>query len=146
MSFDPHDRKYEDVLVGDVFTFNHTFSREDIDAFSKISGDRNLLHLDRDFALRKGFNSEVVFGMLSASLFSKLIGMYCPGKNALYLSQSMNFKKPLFVNSEITVKGTVLKRFDKFKMIKMKTEIIDGTNTYVTGEASARFITDVRES
>ena len=69
MSFEPHDRKYEDVLVDDVFTFNHTFSREDIDAFSKISGDRNLLHLDRDFALRKGFNSEVVFGMLSASLF-----------------------------------------------------------------------------
>ena len=146
MSFEPHDRKYEDVLVGDVFTFNHTFSREDIDAFSKISGDRNLLHLDRDFALRKGFRSEVVFGMLSASLFSKLIGMYCPGKNSLYLSQSMDFKKPLFVNSEITVKGTVFKKFDKFNMIKMKTEIIDDKNTYVTGEASARFITDVRES
>tara|TARA_Y200000002_G_scaffold319861_1_gene279424 strand:- start:3873 stop:4304 length:432 start_codon:yes stop_codon:yes gene_type:complete len=143
MSFEPHDKKYEDVLVDDVFTFNHTFSREDIDVFSKITGDRNLLHLDRDFALRKGFKSEVVFGMLSASLFSRLIGMYCPGKNALYLSQSIDFKKPLFVNSEITVKGTVLKKFDKFKMIKMKTEIIDDTNIYITGEASARFIIDV---
>tara|TARA_A100001015_G_scaffold254385_1_gene295133 strand:+ start:341 stop:772 length:432 start_codon:yes stop_codon:yes gene_type:complete len=143
MSFEPHDKKYEDVLVDDVFTFNHTFSREDIDVFSKITGDRNLLHLDKDFALRKGFKSEVVFGMLSASLFSRLIGMYCPGKNALYLSQSIDFKKPLFVNSEITVKGTVLKKFDKFKMIKMKTEIIDDTNIYITGEASARFIIDV---
>ena len=143
MSFEPHDKKYEDVLVDDVFTFNHTFSREDIDVFSKITGDRNLLHLDRDFALRKGFKSEAVFGMLSASLFSRLIGMYCPGKNALYLSQSIDFKKPLFVNSEITVKGTVLKKFDKFKMIKMKTEIIDDTNIYITGEASARFIIDV---
>jgi hypothetical protein len=46
------------------------------------------------------------------------------------------------LNSEITVKGTVLKKFDKFKMIKMKTEIIDDINTYVTGEASARFIID----
>ena len=81
MHFEPHDRKYEDVLINDVFTFNHTFSRRDIDAFSKLSGDRNLLHLDGDFALRKGFKSEVVFGMLSASLFSRLIGMYCPGKN-----------------------------------------------------------------
>ena len=142
MSFEPHDRKYEDVLINDVFTFNHTFSRRDLDAFSQLSGDRNLLHLDGDFALRKGFKTEVVFGMLSAALFSRLIGMYCPGKNALYLSQSVDFKKPLFLNSEITVKGTVLKKFDKFKMIKMKTEIIDDINTYVTGEASARFIID----
>tara|TARA_B100000212_G_C27383861_1_gene538274 strand:+ start:2462 stop:2896 length:435 start_codon:yes stop_codon:yes gene_type:complete len=142
MSHEPCDKKYEDISIDDVFAFNHKFSSKDLDIFSKLSGDKNLLHLDYDFAVSKGFNSEVVFGMLSASLFSRLIGMHCPGKNALYLSQSMDFKRPLFLDNEITVKGTVLKKFDKFKMIKMKTEIIDEKNIYVTGEASAKFIID----
>ena len=113
MSHEPCDKKYEDISIDDVFAFNHKLSSKDLDIFSKLSGDKNLLHLDYDFAVSKGFNSEVVFGMLSASLFSRLIGMHCPGKNALYLSQSMDFKRPLFLDNEITVKGTVLKKIFK---------------------------------
>jgi len=140
MFINPHELKYDDVLINDVFTFSHTFTNDELELFSGLTGDTNPLHLDYKFAQKNGFESEVVYGMLSASLFSRLIGVYCPGKNGLYLSQTIYFKKPLYVEKEVTVKGTIIQKFDNFDMIKIKTEITDQDDIFVSGEARAKFL------
>jgi len=66
--------------------------------------------------------------MLLTSFFSRLIGMYIPGKNALYFSQTVNFRSPCFVEDIVTVIGEVTEKRDTTKMITIKTEIYNQNN------------------
>ena len=140
MLIEPISQSYNEISVDDIFSFPHTFTLDQLSLFSDLTGDKNPIHLDEEFSQNSGFETNLVYGMLSASLFSKLIGMYCPGKNGLYLSQTLDFKNPIYIDEEVIVRGTVTKKFDKFQMLKMKTEIIDQKNIFVSGEASAKFI------
>ena len=61
--------------------------------------------------------------MLLASFFSRIDGMYLPGKHALYFSQSLNFVNPCFVGEKITVEGEVIDKSVATKIIKLKTRV-----------------------
>ncbi len=61
--------------------------------------------------------------MLLASFFSRIDGMYLPGKHALYFSQSLNFVNPCFVGEKITVEGEVIDKSIATKIIKLKTRV-----------------------
>ena len=54
--------------------------------------------------------------------------MYIPGKNALYFSQTVNFRSPCFVEDIVTVTGEVTEKRDTTKMITVKTEIHNQNN------------------
>ena len=104
--------KYEDIKIADVYSFVRTISKFDVLRFASLSGDFNPLHVDEKFGKKSKFGTNVVHGMLTASLFSTLIGMYCPGKNSLYLGQTLEFKAPLFYGDTVEVKGTILNKVD----------------------------------
>jgi 3-hydroxybutyryl-CoA dehydratase len=61
--------------------------------------------------------------MLLASFFSRLVGMYLPGKNALYFSQNLNFTGPCFIGDTVIVKGKITGKSEATKMIKIETTI-----------------------
>ena len=65
--------------------------------------------------------------MLLASFFSKLVGMYLPGKNALYFSQTLNFQAPCYIGDTITVQGEVIDKSDSTRIITLKTLIHNQT-------------------
>ena len=74
--------------------------------------------------------------MLLASLFSRLVGMYLPGKKALYLSQSLKFISPCFVNDEIIIKGKILKKSTSSRIVTLETKIMKNEDiNVVIGEA-----------
>ena len=108
--------------------------------FAILSGDLNPLHVDESFGKNSKFGKNVVHGMLTASLFSTLVGMYCPGKKCLYLGQTLQFKMPLFYDETVDVKGTVVSKVDALKMLKMKTEIYRGKDLILTGEAQVQLL------
>jgi acyl dehydratase len=91
--------------------------------FAKISGDFNPLHMNNEYAEKTNFGQRVCHGMLLASFFSKLVGMYMPGKNSLYFSQSLNFRNPGFIGDLVTVSGEIVERKNSVKLITMKTTI-----------------------
>jgi acyl dehydratase len=96
--------------------------------FSIISGDFNPLHMDENYAAKTKFKKRVCHGMLLSSFLSRLIGMYLPGKNALYFSQTVNFVSPAFINDSITVKGEIIDKSDATKIITVKTSIMNQKN------------------
>jgi acyl dehydratase len=61
--------------------------------------------------------------MLLGSFFSRLVGMYLPGKNALYFSQTLNFQAPCFAGDVVSVEGEVIDKSDATKIITLKTAI-----------------------
>src|SRR3989338_2139965 len=103
---------YEDIQVGVVYEFEQTITRDDVIRFAELSGDHNPLHVDHAFGEQSQFGKNIVHGMFAASLFSTLVGMYCPGQDALYMGQTLQFRKPLFYGDHVTVRGTVAEKSD----------------------------------
>jgi 3-hydroxybutyryl-CoA dehydratase len=91
-----------------------------LNAFCNLSGDTNPLHCDVNFAQSKGYPGKVVYGMLSASLYSRLAGVYLPGRNCLLQSVHADFLRPVFVGDELTVIGKIFEKNDSVHQIVIK--------------------------
>jgi 3-hydroxybutyryl-CoA dehydratase len=62
-------KRYSQLTIGDVFTFAPvTVTSACIDAFARLTGDRNLLHMSEEFAQASRFSGRIAHGMLTASL------------------------------------------------------------------------------
>ncbi len=116
---------YDDIRVGDTFFFEKMVDRELVDKFADLSGDKNPLHVDESYAEKTEFGGRIAHGMLLGSFFSALIGMLCPGERSLYLSQTLNFRKPIKPNSRITIEGKVTAKSDAAKIIEIETVVKD---------------------
>ena len=93
---------FDDLTVGQKACLEKTVTQADLDHFIAITGDTNPLHVDPDFAGRTFFGQCIAHGMLSASLFSTLVGMHIPGTGAIYKSQTLAFIRPVFINDTLT--------------------------------------------
>lgn len=93
---------FSDLVPGQKASLTKTVTQEDLDHFIAITGDTNPLHVDEVFAQKTFFGERIAHGMLSASLFSTLVGMHIPGTGAIYKSQTLEFLRPVFINDTIT--------------------------------------------
>lgn len=116
-----------DIEVGMESSFNKTVTIEDENSFREISGDDNPLHKDDKYArnISDGkFRTHVTFGMLTASLYSTMAGMYLPGKYSLIHSfEELSFLNPVFVGDVLTVTGKVVDKIDDLRLIILKVSI-----------------------
>jgi 3-hydroxybutyryl-CoA dehydratase len=94
-----------------------------MDYFLKISGDNNPLHTDRSYAQNNGFFDRVVYGMLTASFYSTLVGVYLPGKYCILHSMDIQFSKPVFVGDELVISGVVASINQTFQQLEIKASI-----------------------
>lgn len=136
--------RYRDIHVGDTYEFRRTITAQDVLDFARLTGDRNPLHVDEEFGRRSAFGGNIVHGMLAASLFSNIIGMHCPGARALYLSQTLQFRKPLVPNQMVLVRGTVIAKHESITAVTLRTEVLVDGVVAVTGEAKARVLEEER--
>ncbi|MFP3504726.1 MaoC family dehydratase [Burkholderia sp. SIMBA_062] len=104
----------EDLIPGMSASFTKTLSERDIFLFASASGDRNPVHLDEAYASRTRFGGRIAHGMLSASVISAAIAMRLPGPGSIYLSQDLQFRRPVklgeTVSATVTVKEIVANR------------------------------------
>jgi len=76
-------------------------TEEDVKQFSLISGDINPVHLDDEYAKKSRFGKRIAHGILVASHISALLANKLPGKGSIYLSQSLKFLSPVYLDDEI---------------------------------------------
>ena len=96
---------FEDLSVGQEASLSTPVTEADIVAFAEISGDKNPVHLDAQYAAGTMFKERIAHGMLSAAYISAVFGMKLPGPGAIYISQTLNFKAPVKIGD--TVVATV---------------------------------------
>lgn len=108
----PAEKKFADINAGDTAQFECTISSEMVSDFAKLSGDYNPLHMSEEYAATTPFKHRIAHGMIAGALFSRLVGMHLPGLYCLYLSQTIHFKNPVYLNSEVLVTGKVITKSD----------------------------------
>jgi 3-hydroxybutyryl-CoA dehydratase len=95
---------FEDLDLGMEASLARTVSAADIVTFSEVTGDKNPVHLDPDFAARTIFKAPIAHGMLTASYISAVFGSELPGPGAIYVSQTLNFRAPVRIGDRVVAK------------------------------------------
>lgn len=113
--------------INETFEYQFSFTQEDVNNFSKVTGDDNPLHIDEEVARKSLFKKRIIHGFLSGSVFSKVFGTIWPGNGTIYLSQTMNFIKPMYASEKYLAKFEVIEILPKNKYW-VKTTIVDGNN------------------
>jgi 3-hydroxybutyryl-CoA dehydratase len=103
----------EKLHTNQTFSTDFSFSQQDVADFARVTGDNNPVHLDEDFASKTIFKTRIMHGMLGACVFSKVFGTMFPGEGTIYLSQSVNFLKPMYVDTFYDAQFEVLEILDK---------------------------------
>lgn len=110
---------FDELKEGMSESFTVTVTKEMLEAFRHMSGDENPLHCDEAYAKDQGFPDRVVYGMLTASFYSTLAGVYLPGERCLLQEVNSRFRAPVFVGDVLTIEGTVKERHEGFKRIRI---------------------------
>lgn len=101
-------------------TVDFSVTQQQMLQFAELSGDFNPLHTDDAFARAKGFDGVVAYGALIIAKVSQLIGMRLPGRNSVWASVSLDFRKPLYVGQAAQVEGTVTAVSASTGMVELK--------------------------
>jgi 3-hydroxybutyryl-CoA dehydratase len=128
---------WSDIHIGLSHSFEATFTAEMVRSFAELSGDTNPLHVDESYAVANGFPGTVMFGLMTSSLYSRLVGLYLPGKFALLQGIDIDFNSSAFVDDVLTVQGQVSFLVEAYKRFEMKASIRK-TNRKLVSKATIR--------
>jgi 3-hydroxybutyryl-CoA dehydratase len=98
---------FEDLSVGMTETLAKTIASSDVVGFAQLTGDRNPIHLSEHFAAKTTFGGRIAHGLYTASLISAVLGTRLPGPGAIYISQTLNFRAPVWIGDRVDVTVTV---------------------------------------
>ena len=122
--------------VGEEAAFSRVFTQGDVEAFSRLSGDTNPVHLDEDYARQTRFHGRIMHGMLVASLISSALGTILPGPGCVYLSQQLSFRAPARAGEGLTARVRVTDWDGTKGRIILATEVVNENGIQViVGEA-----------
>lgn len=109
------------LQVGDSASLEKQVSETDIIQFAEVTGDKNPVHLDEEYAKQTVFGTRIAHGMLSAGYISAVLGMKLPGPGAVYMEQTLTFLAPVRIGDTITATAEVAEIGAKRKTAKLKT-------------------------
>ncbi len=123
--------------VGDEYHFERFISAEDVRKFAEVVGDSNPIHLDVELAEKSFFKKRIVHGAFLAGLISKVLGMDFPGHGTVYISQNSTFKRPVYVDTTVTVEVKVTQVLVDDRRLVLDTNIFNSDGKVcLTGSAT----------
>jgi 3-hydroxybutyryl-CoA dehydratase len=131
----PGDKRYRTTTITD----------EMIRAFADLTGDTNPVHLDDAYAASTRFGRRIAHGMIAAGLISAVLANDLPGPGTVYLSQTLQFKAPVYPGDMITTTVQV-KNVRPDKPIVTLTTICKNQNDVVVLEGEAVVLAGKQEA
>lgn len=126
----------EQLSINQSETFRKTIAESDVYLFAGITGDTNPAHIDEVYASSTKFNKRIVHGLLVASFISTVLGTKLPGPGTIYISQTINFKAPVYIGDTIEARVTVKEIIKEKNRVVLNTEVYNQNNEpVVAGEA-----------
>jgi len=125
----------EDLEVGQSAELTRTVADGDLAAFAAVTGDDNPVHLDEAYAAATPFKGRIAHGMLSAGYISAVLGTKLPGPGAIYISQTLSFRRPVRISDAVTTTVKVIAIDDAKGRVTFATECRVAGKVVVEGEA-----------
>lgn len=130
-----------DLKIGDFFSTERKVTDELIRKFAELSGDFNPIHLDEEFARSTRFGRRIAHGMLSGAFISSVLGYEFKERKIVYLSQTMKFIAPVFIDDVITTTATVTKIREDKPIVTLETTCKNQNGeTTLKGEAAVMIL------
>ena len=126
---------FDELSVGQAVEISRVVGAADIEAFAEVSGDNNPVHLDEAYARTTQFGERIAHGMLSAAYISAILGTRLPGPGAIYLSQSLRFRRPVRIGDLVVARATVTALDEAKGRVTLETVCEVGGKTVMDGEA-----------
>jgi len=128
------DKQLGDFHVNDTYSFTKLFTDEDFREFSSLSGDRNPLHHDYEYASQTVYEKPIVPLHLVASPLSAIAGMIFPGVRSLYLSHQLKALNPVPYNLELTYSAKIVAIDQSNQILTIRTIIFNDRLVFVEAE------------
>ncbi|MCK4712756.1 MAG: MaoC family dehydratase [Marinosulfonomonas sp.] len=125
----------EDLEIGMSRSITKVMGEHEINLFAEVSEDRNPLHLDADAGKASIFKTRIAHGMLSAGLFSALIGERLPGHGSIYMSQNLRFTAPVRIGDTVTATVTITNITPEKRRVALDCVARVGDTVVITGDA-----------
>ena len=98
---------FEQIKIDMSVSYSQTITDADVKIFAGISGDHNPIHVDDEYASKSRYKKRISHGLISGSFFSALFGTKLPGPGCVYVQQTFNFKRPVYLGDTVTATATV---------------------------------------
>lgn len=126
---------YDALEVGQKASYAKQVEERDIQLFAALSGDRNPVHLDAEYAAGTLFKERIAHGMFSGALISAAIACELPGPGTIYLGQQLKFTRPVKLGDSLTVELEILEKLPKNR-VRIATRVFNqNAEQVVDGEA-----------
>ena len=136
----PNDNKIDELPVGFETIISWTANTDDVNTFINLSGDKNPLHIDEQYALQNGFDATVVHGFLICAKISGLIGMLLPGRRCLLVSEELEFPNPVYVNDRVEIRAQIKEKHYDLKLVRLKIMVKKGSITVARGNITCKIL------
>jgi 3-hydroxybutyryl-CoA dehydratase len=124
------------LSVGQSYEKRFAVTAELIERFAEVTGDHNPIHLNEQYASKSIFKQREAQGMLQAGLLSGILGCHFPGVGTIYLSQTLKFIKPIFIEDQITLRLEILEIISEKNNVRLQTLFTNQKGeAVITGEA-----------
>ena len=119
------NRTFAELQVGDSASIARTLTNKDIELFAIMSGDVNPAHVDEEFAKSDMFHRIIAHGMWGGALISTVLGTQLPGPGAIYLGQSLKFRRPVCIGDTLTVTAKVIEKTAEKNRVTLECQAIN---------------------
>ncbi len=129
-------RAIDELSVGDSSELSRLVSEGDIAEFVDAVGDHNPVHSDPVFAAATPFQGTIAPGIWTAGLISGVIGTRLPGPGSIYVTQDLQFLRPVRGGDTITARVEVVEIVRERNRVRLRTVCVNQRGEEVlTGEA-----------
>jgi acyl dehydratase len=128
------------IAAGESFSYEFSFGQKNVEDFVSLSGDSNVIHHDLAAAINSPIGAIAVPGLLTALIFSRVLGTMFPGHGTVYRSQSLEFLLPVVVGKKYIARFRVLSVNAKRHSARVDTIIEDRATGEICLEGIAHVI------
>jgi 3-hydroxybutyryl-CoA dehydratase len=113
---------FDEMRVGQTFTFRRTFTDGDVALFCGVTGDYNPYHQDESFAEESPYGRPTIPGLLVGSMLTHIGGLL----GFLATEMSFDYLGPVFVGDTITCTVTIVEKDEEKRRVEASAEFVRG--------------------
>ncbi|MFQ7110357.1 MAG: MaoC family dehydratase [Anaerovoracaceae bacterium] len=118
-------KRIDTFEIGDYASMETFVSEELINQIANLSGDRNPVHIDKEYAEKTIFKGKIAHGLLCLGMISNVLAGKLPGEGTILLDEKVKYKNPVYIGDKIKCTLTIMEKdISKSKLI-LKAECVN---------------------